>query len=130
MKSSGKRSALRLTARGEPTKSTSSHTPRSGLWLELVHRLADQVPDELDKRRRCVVHLSLLNGPEERNALVAPDRRPREARAQKGVIHEEPAEAAVAVHEGMNGRELSQEDLSFERLRTRTDFGSRGADAP
>lgn len=25
---------------------------------------------------------------------------------------------------------LSQEDLSFERLRTRTDFGSRGADAP
>src|ERR1700730_11902609 len=25
---------------------------------------------------------------------------------------------------------LSQEDLSFERLRTRTDFGSPGADAP
>jgi hypothetical protein len=25
---------------------------------------------------------------------------------------------------------LSQEDLSFERVRTRTDFGSRGADAP
>src|SRR5437879_1400552 len=64
------------------------------------------MPDKLEERPRFAIHLCVLDRVEEWNALIASDRHPWEACTQQGVVHKEPAEAAVAVYEGMNGYKL------------------------
>ena len=75
------------------------------------------MPDEFDERLGIVVHLCPLDGPEERNALVAADRDPGAARAEQRIVHEQSAQTTVSVHEGMDGYELEvHEQSSSDRL--------------
>lgn len=64
------------------------------------------MPDERNEGLRLTIYLCMLDCLEEGNALIASNRHPWQASTQQGVVHQEATEAAVSIHEGMNGHKL------------------------